>query len=130
MFISSAYFLDPPDPTSRQPFTTAAFLPLWACHFLLAVLAILPHTHTLRLAMAPVMLWQAWNCAVGLDFSAGVAKLLGRDSVERLNHWNFAYGVRNPLLSETTTSFLTPPFHAFFLLMHACYGLLRSGCLP
>jgi hypothetical protein len=113
MFTLSEYLPNPPDPTSRQPFTTSAFLPLWACHYLLAVLAILPHTYTLRLAMVPVMLWQALNCAVGLDFSAGVAKSLGRD-VDRLNHWNFAYGVRIPFLSAKRLLPLIPVFFFFF----------------
>ena len=96
MFISSTFLPNPPDPASRQPYTTTAFLPLWACHYLLAVLAILPHTYFVRLALVPIVLWQTWNCAVGLDFSAGLAKWLGRDSVDRINHWNFAYVVRDP----------------------------------
>ncbi|KAH9958220.1 hypothetical protein BC827DRAFT_1136615 [Russula dissimulans] len=91
MYFLSAKFPAPPDPALRQPFTTAAFLPLGSCHYLLALLVILPRTFILRLALVPIILWQAWNCAVGLDFSAGLAKWLGRESSERLNHWNFAY---------------------------------------
>jgi len=98
MSIPSAFFSNLPDPTSRQPFTAAAFLPLYACHYVLAVLAILPHTFILKLALLPVILWQAWNCAVGLDFSAGVAKSLGLESSARVNHWNFAYVVRHPFV--------------------------------
>jgi hypothetical protein len=92
----SAIFPNPPDPTSRQPFTPAAFLPLCTCNYILAVLAILPHTYILRLALVPVILWQAWNCAVGLDFSAALARSAGHNSVDKLNHHNFAYGVRDP----------------------------------
>lgn len=105
MFTSSA-FPFPPDPAARQLFTVAAFLPLCACQYLLAVLAILPHTYVLRLAFVPVVLWQAW-CAVGLDFSAALARSLGRDSVDRLNHWNYAYLVR-------ASVFPNPPFPSFF----------------
>ena len=100
MFAPSAIFPSPPDPALRRPFTAAAFLPLYSCHYALAVLAILPHTFILRLALTPIVLWQAWNCAVGLDFSAGLAKSLGLESSARLNHWNFAYVVR---LSSTTS---------------------------
>jgi hypothetical protein len=98
MFIPSTLFPISPDPATRQPYTAAATFPLFACHYVLAVLAILPHTYVLRLALAPVVVAQAWNCAVGLDFSAGMAKSLGRhgESAARLNHWNFAYVVRNP----------------------------------
>ena len=92
MFNSSAF---PPDPDARQPLTPAAILPLYACHYFLAVLVILPHTYILRLAFVPVVLWQAWCCAVGLDISAALANSLGRDSVGRLTHWNYGYVVRD-----------------------------------
>jgi len=59
MFIPSAF---PPDPAARQPLTVAAVLPLCACHYLLAMLAILPHMYILRLAFVPVVLWQVWYC--------------------------------------------------------------------
>lgn len=83
-----------PDPTSRQPSTAAAFLPLYTCHYALAVLAILPHTFIPKLALLPIVLWQAWNCAVGLDLSAGVANSLGLESPGRVRHLNFAFVVR------------------------------------
>ena len=92
MFISFAF---PPDPAARQPLTITAILLLYACHYLLAVLAILPHTYILRLAFMPVALWQAWYCAVGLDLPAALAKLLGHDSVDRLHHMNYGYAVRD-----------------------------------
>ena len=101
MFIPPAF---PPDPAARQPLTVAAVLPLYACHYLLAVLAILPHTYILRLAFVPVVLWQAWYCAVGLDFSAGVAKSLGRDGVGRLNQWNYGYVVRDSFFQTRLSS--------------------------
>ena len=97
MSIPSSLFSSPPDPTTRQPFA-AAFLPLYACHYVLAVLAVLPHTYILTLALLPVILWPARNCAVGLGFSAGLAKSLGLESSARVNHWNFAYVVRHPFV--------------------------------
>jgi len=90
-------FLDlftPPDPALRQPFTGAAFFPFYSSYYAMAVLVILPHTFILRLSLLPFVLWQAWRCAVGLNFSAGLALSLGVKNGERLNHWNFAYLVR------------------------------------
>jgi hypothetical protein len=90
----SAFLPSPPDPASRQPFTTAAFLPLYSLHYVLAVLAILPHTFVLKLALLPILLWQAWKCAVGLDLSVGLANLLGIESSARLRYLNFLFVVR------------------------------------
>lgn len=83
-----------PDPALRQPFTGAAFFPLHASYYVMAVLVILPHTVILRLSLLPFVYWQAWKCAFGLNFSAGLALSLGAKNVDRLNHWNFAYVVR------------------------------------
>ena len=77
------------------PLTVAAILLFHACHYLLAVLSILPHIYILRLAIVPVILWQAWYCAVGLDWPTGLARLLGRDSVGRYHHENYRYVVRD-----------------------------------
>jgi len=104
MFISSAF---PPDPAARQPLTVAAILLLYAYHYLLAVLAILPHTYIVRLAFLSVVLWQAWYCAVGLDLPAALAKLLGRDSVGRLHQVNYGYVVRDSFSKYVF------PLHAF-----------------
>ena len=113
MFISSAF---PPDPAARQPLTVTALLSLYACHYLLAVLAILPHTYILRLAFVPVALWQAWYCAVGLDLSAALAKASGLDSVGRLHHKNFGYMVRDL-------------FSKYVFLLHAfCSGGDNRSC--
>jgi hypothetical protein len=94
MSFPSSFLPSPPDPASRQPFTTAAFLPLFSLYYVLAVLAILPHTFILKLALLPILLWQAWQCAVGLDFSAGLANLFGLESSARLRHFNFMFVVR------------------------------------
>ena len=94
-FSSALAFLpNPPDPASRQPFTTATFLPLYSLLYVLAVLAILPRTFILKLALLPIVLWQTWKCAVGLDFSAGLANLFGLESSARLRHFNFMFVVR------------------------------------
>ena len=94
MSFPSVLFPGPPDPASRQPFTTAAFVPLYSLHYVLAVLAILPHTFILKLALLPILLWQAWKCAVGLDLSVGLANLLGIESSARLRYFNFLFVVR------------------------------------
>lgn len=107
MFISSAF---PPDPAARQPLTITAILSLYAFHYFLAVLAILPHTYFLRLAFVPVVLWQAWYCAVGLDFPAALTKRSGHDDVGRLHHKNYGYMVCDS-------------FSKYVLLLHAfCSG--------
>ena len=109
MFTPSAIIPNPPDPALRQPFTTAAFLPLFLCYYALAVLVVLPHTFVVRLSLVPVLLWQAWNC-VGLNFSAGLALSLGLENAARLNHWNFAYVVR----ITSSLNFCVFPLCAFF----------------
>ncbi|KAH9965537.1 hypothetical protein BGW80DRAFT_1344682, partial [Lactifluus volemus] len=82
---------NPPDPTLRQPFTTAAFLPLFSSYYALAILAVLPHTFIIRLFFIPYILSEAWYCGVRLNYSAGLARSLGYESADRLNHWNLAY---------------------------------------
>jgi hypothetical protein len=94
MSFPSTFLPSPPDPASRQPFTTAAFLPLYSLYYVLAVLSILPHTFIPKLALLPIVLWQAWKCAVGFDFSAGLANLLRLESSARLSHFNFMFVVR------------------------------------
>jgi len=54
------------------------------------VLAILPHTFILKLALLPILLWQAWNCAVGLDVSVVLANSLGLENSARLHHGNLS----------------------------------------
>ena len=94
MSLPSSFLPSPPDPAFRQPFTIAALLPLYSLYHVLAVLAILPHTFILKLALLPILLWQAWECAVGLDFAAGLANLFGLESSARLRHFNFMFVVR------------------------------------
>jgi hypothetical protein len=51
----------------RQPFTTAAFLSLFSCYCAVAILAVFPHTYIFKLSLLPIIIWQAWYCAVALD---------------------------------------------------------------
>ena len=105
-------------PSSRQPFTTTAFLPLWACHYchyLLAVLAILPHTYTSRLAH---------HSMAGFELRRGWISPQGWQSRWDVTAWIEALcvcGARSFFVRKR----LLPPSLNYFLLMHACYGLLR-----
>ena len=94
MSFPSPFFLSPPDPASRQPFTTAAFLPLYSLYYVLAVLAILPRTFILKLALLPIFLWQVWKCTTGFDLAAGLANSLGLESTDRVLPFNFGFVVR------------------------------------
>ena len=92
----------PPDLALRQPLTGAAFFPFYLTYYAMAVLVIIPHTFIIRLSLLPFALWQAWKCAVGLDFSASLALSLGIENGERLNYLNLIYVVR--LLSSVCYS--------------------------
>ena len=81
---------DHPDPTLRQPLTLTAVTPLFLSYYALAVLAILPNTFILKLSILPFIVWQAWRCAVGLDYSAALAGWLGLQSTGRLSLGNVA----------------------------------------
>ncbi|KAI0267189.1 hypothetical protein BGY98DRAFT_1084902 [Russula aff. rugulosa BPL654] len=115
MSFPSAFLPSPPDPASRQPFTTAAFLPLYSLHYVLAVLAILPHTFILKLALLPILLWQAWKCATGLDFSAGLANLFGLESSARVNQFNFMFvvGLFDMALRSVDWTFANKPLRRY-----------------
>ena len=109
MAFLSAFLSVPPDPASRQPFKTAALLSLYSLQYVLAVLAILPRTFVLKLALLPIILWQAWTCAVGFDFGAGLANLFGLESSDRVRHLNFMFVVRfyvQAVLSLSTDDFV------------------------
>lgn len=105
MSILSTYLPSPPDIAARQPITTAAFLVPYSLHYLLAVLAILPQTFNLKVALFPVILWQSWKCAVERDVSVAFANTLGFESSARLRHWNFALVVRFQFLSSNVVTF-------------------------
>ena len=94
MSFVSAFLPSLPDPAARQPFTTVAFLIPYSLHYVLAVLAILPHTFILKVALFPVVLWQVLKFEVERDVSVTMANSLGFESSVRLRHWNMALAVR------------------------------------
>jgi hypothetical protein len=86
-----------PDLTLRQPLTLAAVFPVLLCNYALAVLAILPNTFIFKLLLLPVILWQAWRCAIGYDMAAPSAKMLGvlgQQSTDGLGGANIFFVVR------------------------------------
>jgi hypothetical protein len=87
-------FIHPPDPALRQPLTPTDVLPLFSAFYVLAVLAILPNTFLLKLLLLPFIIWQAWKCAVELEFSPLLVQLPGFQSADGLAFWNLIYVVR------------------------------------
>jgi len=83
-----------PDPALRQPLTLATVFPLFLGFYAQAVLAILPNTFIFKLLLLPFILWQAWRCAVGLDFGASLAQLPGYQGADRFVFLNFCFVVR------------------------------------
>ena len=88
-FLFSAF----PNSALRQPATLSALAPLFLSIYVQAVLAILPNTFKLKLALLPFIVWQAWSCAVGLNISMVAANWQGVDNDERFRFWNFPFGV-------------------------------------
>jgi hypothetical protein len=89
----SFLFPDFPDPALRQPATLATLAPVLLSVYAQAILAILPNTFILKLSLLPFIVWQTWSCAVGMNFSAAVAKWSGLQSDERLTFWNVSFVV-------------------------------------
>jgi len=86
-----SFLLDLPDPALRQPLTLAAIAPLYLGFYALAVLSILPNTFVLKLSLLPFVVWQAWRCAVGLNFSMAFAESIGHPDSDRLRFWNMSF---------------------------------------
>ena len=84
-----------PDPALRQPFTPAAIFPLFVSYYAQAVLTILPNTFIFRLLLLPFILWQAWRCAVGLDFGAYLAQFPGYQGAGGFEFLNLCFVVRS-----------------------------------
>ncbi|KAH9041484.1 hypothetical protein EDB83DRAFT_2641863 [Lactarius deliciosus] len=108
-------FFTPPDPALRQPFTGAAFFPFFSFCYTMAVLVILPHTFILRLSLLPFVLWQAWTCAVGLNFPVGLALCLGVKNGEWLNYYGFTYVVAITVMALRSIewAFARKPFRRY-----------------
>ena len=64
-------------PETKAPINVATFasyvLPPVLCYFIMAVLAITPHTRTLRMALWPVLALLAWRAALSVDMAPGDA---------------------------------------------------------
>lgn len=111
---------NPPDSSLRQPLTLTAVIPLYLCYYALAVLAILPNTSILKLSLLPFIVWQAWTCAVGLDFSMWLAQLLGLQSPDRLSFWNCSFVVRFlPIVTFSDTDLLRLTYRLQCCLWHS-----------
>ncbi|KAI0295314.1 hypothetical protein B0F90DRAFT_1638220 [Multifurca ochricompacta] len=108
-------FPNPPDPSLRQPFAPAATLPLVLSHYVLAVLAILPNTFIFKLSLLPIILWQAWCCAVKLDFSMWLAQQVGVRNADRLSFWNLAFvvGMLSIALKSLEWTFIKKPLRRY-----------------
>jgi hypothetical protein len=87
-------FINSPDPALRQPLTLVAAFPVFLGYYAQAMLAILPNTFIFRLLLLPFILWQAWRCAIGLDFGAFLAQLFGYQSTDRFAFFNNSFVVR------------------------------------
>ncbi|KII89859.1 hypothetical protein PLICRDRAFT_91011 [Plicaturopsis crispa FD-325 SS-3] len=76
-----------PDPSQRHALTLDAaltdFLPFLLCYYATAVLALLPNTFYIRVALLPISLWNAFRIATTLDLAAGC------EEPERHRHLNF-----------------------------------------
>ena len=82
-------------PALRQPLTLAAVFPVFLGYYAQAVLAILPNTFIFKLLLLPFILWQAWKCAIGLDYAVLTAQFLGRESTDRFRCSNLTLVVRS-----------------------------------
>jgi hypothetical protein len=82
-----------PNPAIREPVTLSALAPLFLSFYAQAVLAILPNTFKPKLVLLPFIVWQAWSCSVGLNFSTGLAQWLGLEKDESLRLWNAKFVV-------------------------------------
>ncbi|KAH9058049.1 hypothetical protein EDB87DRAFT_1564481 [Lactarius vividus] len=80
-----------PDLSLRHSSAITALIPLCLTYYALGMLAILPNTFLFRLLLQPVFLWQAWWCAINIDFSAWLAQSLGLQNSDSVRLWNFPF---------------------------------------
>ncbi|KAI9435071.1 hypothetical protein H4582DRAFT_2100529 [Lactarius indigo] len=80
-----------PDLSLRHASAITSLIPLCLTYYALAVLAILPNTFFFRLLLHPIVLWQAWGCAMNVDFSAWLAQSLGLQNSDSTRFWNFPF---------------------------------------
>jgi len=80
-----------PDASLRRALTLTDIAPIILCYYAHAVLAILPNTYWLRVALLPVTEWFVWHAAVTLDFSKYLAGTLGLENPVRVSFLNMAF---------------------------------------
>ena len=88
-----AYIPGFPDASLRRALTLTDIVPVILCYYVHAVLAIVPNTYWLRVALLPVTEWFVWNAAVTLDFSKYLAGTLGLENPVRVSFLNMAFDV-------------------------------------
>ena len=88
-----AYIPGFPDASLRRALTLTDIIPVILCYYVHAVLAIVPNTYWLRVALLPVTEWFVWNAAVTLDFSKYLASTLGLENPVRVSFLNMAFDV-------------------------------------
>lgn len=86
-----AYIPRIPDASLRKPLTPTDIAPVILCYYAHAVMAMVPGTFWLRVALLPVTEWLAWNSAVTLDFSQYLASAFGLSSSLRISFLNFMF---------------------------------------
>jgi hypothetical protein len=94
MNLLSSYIQNLPDASLRKPLTLTDVVPVVLCYYAHAVMAMLPYTFGLRVALLPFTLWLAWNSAVTLDVAQYLSNTLGVASNPlRISHLNFVWVV-------------------------------------
>jgi len=89
-----------PDPNDRLPFTPLAGLPFFSCYYIFAVLAILPNTFLVKLALLPVIAKLGWHISVDYDAAGGFA-MSNQPAYVRMVSYNYGNVVRlSVLLNE------------------------------
>jgi hypothetical protein len=93
----SSYIL--PDTSLRRPLTLTDIAPVILCYYAHAIMAMLPGTFWLRVALLPITLWLAWTSAVTLDIAQYLANTLGvAANPLRISHLNLIFVV-SPVLA-------------------------------
>jgi hypothetical protein len=83
-----------PDAKLRKPLALADIAPVILCYYAHAMMAMLPGTRWLRIALLPATVWLAWDSAVTLDVTQYLANTLKvAADPRRITHLNFLWVV-------------------------------------
>ncbi|KAH9038806.1 hypothetical protein EDB85DRAFT_2273009 [Lactarius pseudohatsudake] len=82
-----------PGTSHRKELTPADIAPVILCYYAHAVMAILPGTFWLRVALLPVTEWLVWNSGVTLDLAQYLATMFGLPNALRLSFLNFMFAL-------------------------------------